>query len=173
MIELMPKLVGEVGNMHFEFPNGTVSKNFYNAKEIDDYLGMYPICNENGDIVEYMNVMGKFHTKENNFSKKLYRYVAFELYSSSIVRTKYYNFWTSALIKLPSVYLIDENVKNFVIEEEKRKIQYMHYFKLFRSFLEEVRFKLYCKKILNQKLNKAENTKKHFTEKEQARVLEL
>ena len=169
----MPKLVGEVGNMHFEFPNGNVSKNFYSAKELDARLGMFPICNEKGDIVEYMNVMGRFYLKGNKFSEKLYHYVAFEHYNSSIIRTRRWNFWYSALINFPSIYLVDKEVKIFILEEEKRKIKYLHNFKFFHSFIEEIRFKLYCKKILKIKLEKAEYFKNNISSKEQKNLLEL
>ena len=164
MFKLLPELVGEVGDKHFVLINGKTTKSFYDSAALDVYTGMFPIFNEKGEIVEYMNVMGSFCLKPNSLSEYLYRYVAHEHYGPSIMRTNHCTYFKSALVRFPSKYLLDDDVMEFVLAEEKRKLKNLHNCRVFASFFEEIRFKLYCKKILSQKLSKLKKMKQYMLE---------
>lgn len=122
MSNLLPKLVGELGKKQFVLISGQTTKTFYNSADINAYTGLFPIYNDKGEIVEYMNVMGKFCAEQNSLSEYLYRYVAYEKYSASILRTNYCTYFMSALLKFPSKYLVDKEVLDFVLPKRRESL---------------------------------------------------
>ncbi|MBO5954499.1 MAG: hypothetical protein J6Q13_00845 [Clostridia bacterium] len=155
MINYIPKLLGKNGNKFFMFNDGTYSKLFYSAGEFDFYSCEFPILDESGKVVEYMDIIGNFSKDKTIFARKIYDYVTYEFFKPTIVRTPgFYGFYF-ALECFPAGYLTDERIKKFVIKEEKRKYEYLVNMKQFASLFERLGYKIFMKQILKKKLNKA------------------
>ena len=153
-------LMGTAGKKHFVLPNRQITKKFYNAQSFDMRTGQFPILDENGEIIEYMDLMGNFTKTNTLFAKKLYNYVASERNIPFITKA-HGDYYYCGLLDFPSKYLIDDNVKHFIKMEERRR-----YLKLcnnhnFSSIFQRLMYKRYTNKVWKQKERKAEYLKTH------------
>ena len=155
MVKYMPKLLGEDGKKYFKFNDESVSKTFFSAGKFDVLACQFPILNEKGEVVEYMDILGNFSKENTHFARKIYRYITYEFLQPTIVRISKSNFYYFALADFPSAYLTDEKIKKFIIEEEKRKYKYLVHSHQFVSLFERLRYKIIMKQILRRKLKKA------------------
>ena len=166
MMDYMPKLIGKDGEKFFMFQNQMCSKVFYDAGKFDVLACQFPILNEKGEVVEYMDILGNFSKENTHFARKIYRYVTYEFLQPTILRRSKLNFYYFALADFPSFYLVDEKIKKFVIEEERRKYQFLINSHQFVSLFERLRYKMVMKQILREKLKKAKNIKKELEKEE-------
>ena len=159
MSKKFPKITGETGNITFEFENGKKSKSIYATLDFQEDIASYPILNNNKEIVEYMDIAGNFSKEPTKFALELFNYVFFENYHPLLIRTSTQNFYYCALLSFPSKYLINKNVLKYIEEEERNKFKTLCANKEFTSLLEMLKYKLYVKRCLKQKLERAEQLK--------------
>ncbi|MBR4998340.1 MAG: hypothetical protein IKY10_00525, partial [Clostridia bacterium] len=67
-------LCGELGNKYFAFPDGTSSKSFYDAQKFSFRFGQFPIIDKDGNVVEYMDILGNFSKENTDLAYDLYIY---------------------------------------------------------------------------------------------------
>lgn len=148
-------LKGELGKRYFVFPNGEKTKTFYNADKFIFSYGQYPILNENGDVVEYMDLMGNFSEGQTELARRLYDY-ALSInqipYKALGVQGQAY----TGVLDFPSKFLKNEKVREFIEREEKKRFHRLCRGNGIPSFLHRIRYKLYIDKVWKQKMKKVQ-----------------
>ena len=159
-------LNGDLGEKYFIFPNGERSKTFYNANKFMYIYGQYPILNEKGEVVEYMDLMGNFSEGHTELAHALYAYaisinqIPFRAFGlSGEAYTGVYHF--------PSKFLKDEKVREFIKNEEDYRYCRLCECNRFRSIIERMRYKHYIDTIWKQKMKKVQRLLKEDAEREQ------
>ena len=152
---IKPVMVGEIGEMKFMFSNGKTSKSFYNAGVLDDYQGVYPILDKEGNVVEYMDLLGQFSPQPTDFASSFHYFAFFERYSYLIMRNERMSYYDCAINHFPSKYLIDERMVKIAREIERNRFQYMCKHDMFVSIFDKLSYRLYMKKCFKIKLERA------------------
>ena len=151
----LPVINGEVGERYFVFANGRKSKEFYDVSEFDKFNGCYPILDQSGNVVEYMDMLGNFSKTPTEFASKFHHFVFFERYSALISRSSASAYYECAINWFPSKFLISQEIQEIVKEIEKQRFKKMCRTGCFVSIFERVRYFLYMKECMNIKLDKA------------------
>lgn len=154
-----PKIVGEVGNMQFILFDGVKTKSFFNAAEFDCLKGVYPILNQHGQVIEYMDILGNFTIQPTKFAKDFNSYINSRNRGICYGCVENYVYFTT-LLDFPSKYLINNKVRNIVKREELSKYKNACKNKQFSSLLDKLGYRLYISRIFNKKVAKAKTALK-------------
>ena len=157
-----PILEGEFGNYSFKLYNGMQTKKFISLGKFDTSLGVYEICDCQGNVIEYMDIMGNFSKKPSDFANHFNNYIETKYLGinySTPPSCLYYT-W---LIDFPSKYLINKNVRKIIKNEEVERYNRACKNGTFCRLLDKLRYKIYIDKVFNQKLARAKDTEKKLT----------
>lgn len=155
----LPVLEGLEGRKFFVFDNLDMSKDFYDSGEFDEEIGAYPIFDESGNVVEYMDLLGNFSNKPTSLAKFFYRYVCTEEKMPFFVPYPQEMFYITGLLNFPSKFMVDEKVRQAIKKEELRRYRLLSKDKIFPSLIVRLQYKAYLKSILKQKVCKANKLK--------------
>lgn len=147
------QLVGETGHKNFILPDGKHTKKFYDVSEIDLETGEFSILDGQGNVVEYMDIMGTFTQNNTEVAKYLCHYALSSRYIP--VRTcPIGDLYYSGLVSFPSKFLSDDKVRNFIKSQEDYRYKKLCHKKCFRSLFERFYYKHYISELWKEKMIK-------------------
>ena len=110
-----PILESKLGNYSFRLYDGSQTKEFSAIGDFNDNLGCYEICDGNGSIVEYMDLIGNFSKKPTTFAMHFNNYFKTRFFGVRYGVSPYGIYYTS-VIDFPSRYFT--NKKDYQVEDE-------------------------------------------------------
>lgn len=142
-------------NKKFVLYNGRKTKSFCNCLEFDNKLGVYPIVDKNGKIVEYMDIVGNFTAQPTRLAMVLNEYVKSRCQGVRFICGTSTCFYFTTLTDFPSKYMTDKTVRDFIKKEEQYKYTLACKNNVFPNFIAKLRYKLYVMDVYNQKIQKS------------------
>ena len=149
-------MVGEVGNKRFVLPTGEHTKTFYDASEFNSKTGHFSIFDEQGKVIEFMDLMGRFTKVETELAKHLSYYVR----SGDYIPIKTYtdgDYYYSGVVDFPSKFLADDEVRAFIKSQEDHRYRKLCKLHCFVSLFERLSYKRYISKLWKFKIEKMQN----------------
>ena len=142
-------LKGEEGEKFFVLRNGRKTKTFYDAGEFNFAIGQFPIYDKDGQIVEYMDLMGTFSKENTDVACEIYCY----LVRDYIPRMG--AFYECGIEMFPSKYLTDLKVREFIKNEEDKRYRFACQSKSFTSIIDRLWYKHYISQWWKLKIKRA------------------
>lgn len=153
----------ELNPLNFTIHKGEV-------QDFDESKGVYPIVNEEGQVCKYLDLMGRITEKPLASSKAFADYLEDVTYLPYHETYKFKNKHT-AVSKISVQYFNDEMFVAAVIEEERRRFDYMVKFHFFENSLKALIYKRYCKKQIALKVKEAKELRKERLKELASRII--
>lgn len=155
-----PYAITEDGKIKFVLWDGTKTKSVFNVADFDSANGVFPILNEQNQVVEYMDLIGNFTKQPTKFAQCFNDYIDSRLYGVGD-RFEGLMFFYCRLVDFPSKYLVDKKIRKIVKDEEAYRYQQACEDKFFEKLIHRLCYKLYLREIYKKKIKKAERLIKH------------
>lgn len=153
-----PILVGKTGEKKFILNDGTETKTFYDVGKYNKYSKVWPILDDENNEIEYMDLLGNFDKQKSDYAYQIGLYLdSFGVYP--IARSGKFKFYTSALSNFPSIYLVDEKTRNFILKEENSRLEFYIKTRFTLTFIETIGYKKFIKNLIKQKLKEVKEFK--------------
>ncbi len=150
-----PKLQADQNGKYFKFYDGSRSKSIYGIGKFDDESGVYPILNNEGKVVEYMDLLGNFVQEPTKLALRFSDYYYENMTRPLVYGYGGYRVFDSPLKDLPSKYMVSKKVQKAVRAVEKRAIVDFKNQNGFKNLFELMSYRKYQYSLMMKKFNKA------------------